>query len=442
MAGRFLVGRQPIFDESYGVVGYELLFRGDRTAEPGDDAMTSEILVRTALDLVLSGVVGDKRAFLEASRTFLVGDLDLPLPPERVVLEVGGRLAADDTVVEGCLRLADLGLTIAVDERGEGPAPSSTSPPSPSSTCWRSPLPPQELAGHVERLHGRGLKVVAENIETAEQLADCRRLGVALFQGYLLSRPQVVHGQDLTPARMTILRLIGKVCNPETSTRELERIVEGDPALSYRLLRVAGAGASAGLRRGVRSIREGVVLLGGQRLRSWLVLMLAADSSGATDEQASIALTRAKMCELLAVEVDPTLRDSAFTVGLVSALDLLLQGSLAGLVAHLNLADDLVEAILDHRGPLGRILADTLDWQLGQPPGSCAARPTCGWPRRGTSRPSTGPPASSPPCSWQPESPPAAWRNPARRPARPGPELGGESTDLGAGHRLGGGRGA
>lgn len=366
MAGRFMVGRQPIFDESYGVVGYELLFRGDPTAEPGDDAMTSEILVRTALDLGLSGVIGDKRAFLKASRAFLVGDLDLPLPPERVVLEVGGRLAADDAVVEGCRRLAELGFTIAVDERGEGPG--DILDVASLAKLDVLALTPQELAGHVERLHGRGLQLVAENVETVEQLADCRRLGVALFQGYLLSRPQVVHGQDLTPARMTILRLIGKVCNPETSTRELERIVEGDPALSYRLLRVAGAGASAGLRRGVRSIREGVVLLGRQRLRSWLVLMLAADSSGATDEQVSIALTRAKMCELLAVEVDPTLRDSAFTVGLVSALDLLLQGSLAGLVAHLNLADDLVEAILDHRGPLGRILADTLDWQLGQPP--------------------------------------------------------------------------
>ncbi|MHB1927982.1 MAG: EAL and HDOD domain-containing protein [Acidimicrobiales bacterium] len=372
MAGRFMVGRQPIFDANLGVVGYELLFRGDRSAGLDDDAMTSEVLVRTALDLGLAGVVGDRKAFVKASRAFLVGDLELPLPPDRIVLEVLRSVAHDPEVIAGCAELARAGYTIALDDYRWNDGDDDILEAASLVKIDVLSFSRQQLATQVHLLAPYQVQLVAERVETYEQLAACRDLGFDLFQGYVLSRPQLVGGTDVAPSRVTLMRLIGKVCNPGTPTRDLERIVESDAALSYRLLRVAGAGTGA--RPGVRSIREAVALLGRQRLRSWLVLMLASDTERAPSEQVMIAMTRAKMCELLAGEVDPDLRDEAFTVGMVSALDLLLQAPLQEVVGHLGLAPDLVAAVVERAGPLGRILGDVVDWERGEPSAELRSR--------------------------------------------------------------------
>ncbi len=367
MAGRFMVGRQPIFDANLGVVGYELLFRGDRGGGRDDDAMTSEVLVRTALDLGLAGVVGYRKAFVNASRAFLVGDLELPLPPDTVVLEVLRGVAHDPEVIAGCARLARSGYAIALDDYRWNEGDDELLEAASFVKLDILTLSRQQLAVQVDLVAPCGVQLVAEKVETYEQLAVCRDLGFHLFQGYLLSRPQLVGGPDIPPSPVTLMRLIGRVCNPDTPTRELERIVESDPALSYRLLRVAGAGSGDRTRRGVRSIREAVSLLGRQRLRGWLVAMLASDTERAPSEQVMIAMTRAKMCELLASDAYPELRDEAFTVGMVSALDLLLQAPLREVVVHLGLAPDMVAAVVDLAGPLGRLLGDVVDWERGEP---------------------------------------------------------------------------
>jgi EAL and modified HD-GYP domain-containing signal transduction protein len=235
-------------------------------------------------------------------------------------------------------------------------------------------LTPVQLVHEVERCRAFDLKLVAERVETQDKMSFCRQLGFDLFQGYLLSRAEVVKGQSLNPRRATCLRLIEELCNPETSAGEIQRIVETDGALSYRFLRLAGEGAAGGLRRRLSSVREGVVMLGHRRLRAWVMIMLLSDVHAGSTEQLNIAMARARMCELIALSVEPRLADSAFTVGLVSALDLLLGAPLPRILKDLSLTEELVNALLDHDGRLGRMLADVLAWETG----GGELRPQCG----------------------------------------------------------------
>lgn len=71
------------------------------------------------------------------------------------------------------------------------------------------------------------------------------------------------------------------------------------------------------------------------------------------------------MCELMATRLAPRLADAAFTVGLVSALDLLLAAPLPRILDKLVLADELVDALLNKGGLLGRVLADVVAWEMG-----------------------------------------------------------------------------
>ena len=226
-------------------------------------------------------------------------------------------------------------------------------------------LTPGQLETGLKRCSELGKRPLAEKVETHDHLDLCQELGFDLYQGYLLSRPEVVEGSSLSPSRLTCLRIIEKLCDQSTSRGEVERLVQTDAALSYRFLRAASAGAARGLYRQVSSVREGVVLLGQQRLRSWVTLMLLADDHPGSEEQLHIAMTRARMAELMAGELQPRVVDRAFTVGLVSALDLLLRAPLSEVMAGLSLAPELVDALVGRAGVLGLILGDVLAWETG-----------------------------------------------------------------------------
>ena len=85
---QFMVGRQPIFDAKLDVRGYELLFRDPVSLRPNGDAMTADVLVHAGLDVGLRSLVGDKLAFVNATRAFLVGEQELPFPASQTVVEV------------------------------------------------------------------------------------------------------------------------------------------------------------------------------------------------------------------------------------------------------------------------------------------------------------------------------------------------------------------
>ena len=79
-------------------------------------------------------------------------------------------------------------------------------------------------------------------------------------------------------------------------------------------------------------------------------------------ERLKIAMTRARMAELMAETIDRRLADSAYTVGLVSALDLVLQATPLQVIKGLSLNAELEDALVGHTGVLGAVLADVLAW--------------------------------------------------------------------------------
>jgi len=113
---RFMVGRQPIFDAKLDVRGYELLFRDPGTTLPGGDAMTADVLVRAGLDIGLHSLVGNKLAFVNATRPFLVGEQEIPFPPEQTVIEILESVTHDAEAVSGCRWLSSQGYTLALDD--------------------------------------------------------------------------------------------------------------------------------------------------------------------------------------------------------------------------------------------------------------------------------------------------------------------------------------
>src|SRR4051812_43005469 len=88
---RVMVGRQPILDRGRHVVGYELLFRPVNPLDGVEalaDVASAHLITEGVLAVGLDKLTPDRRAFVEATPSFLRHELIRVLPANRVVIEV------------------------------------------------------------------------------------------------------------------------------------------------------------------------------------------------------------------------------------------------------------------------------------------------------------------------------------------------------------------
>src|SRR6478672_6644268 len=114
------VARQPVYDRDLNVVAYELLFRSGAAAESAvvidAQAATGEAALTAVADIGLDVLVGGRRALVNVSRTFLLGEQVLALPPDRVSLEVLESVEPDAEVMARLRELAGRGYQILLDD--------------------------------------------------------------------------------------------------------------------------------------------------------------------------------------------------------------------------------------------------------------------------------------------------------------------------------------
>jgi EAL and modified HD-GYP domain-containing signal transduction protein len=213
------VGRQPIFDVHGDVVAYELLFRGSMDAVAAgrqDTYATSTVMINAFTEFGIREVAGDRLCFINLTREFLAGDLPLPFGPAQVVLEVLETVEMDDEVIAGITRLAEAGYRIALDDFVWGSGHEQL-------FGLASYVKLDLLDGDVSNLDEvvaavrqfPNIQLVAERLETDEQLALADRYGMELRQGYALSRPQVLSTPSLSPSRLRRLELVAALMSPD-----------------------------------------------------------------------------------------------------------------------------------------------------------------------------------------------------------------------------------
>ncbi len=352
------VGRQPIYDVHGTLVGYELLFRGDADAREATSRgayATSQVLVTACTEFGLERLTGNRLAFVNLTREFLVGDLPLPFEPHQAVLEVLETVAVDDEVIRGVDRLAGQGYRFALDDFLPGTSAHRLIERADIVKVDTLGVSAGDLGALVRSLRVRpDQRLLAERVETPDNVAVARELGFSLFQGYALGRPEVVSARRLSASRLGALRLLGLLANPASSMSEVNALISADPALCYRLLTTANSAANVTSRR-VTSVAQAAVLIGSDRLREWLTLIMLADLAG-DEERAASVLIQARFCYEIAAR-SGLAPDSAFTVGLLDAMCDLTGESRAELTAHVPLTAELAGALADGYGPLGELLA-------------------------------------------------------------------------------------
>lgn len=159
------------------------------------------------------------------------------------------------------------------------------------------------------------------------------------------------------PDLKTVLELIQGVDREEPVSR-LEAVLRRDPTLAFRLMRYLNS-AAFGLTVEINSFGHALMLLGYQRLKRWLALLLASSSKAPGARHLMYAAVRRGLLmeELGRSQGDAEMRGEMFICGVFSLLDRLMQQPFAELLRNVPVPERVQQALRGDGGPYQPYLA-------------------------------------------------------------------------------------
>lgn len=353
------------------MIGHELFNRSRNHS--AHTAASDMMLALTALSHAgADELMGETLIFVNCTHESLVeGHLAL-LDPKKVVLEIPplGHTAAEEvkTRLPILQTLHERGFQLAFSQTVLESAYSAWLPLANFIKLDLSVL----LADQVTVLAKYAMRetnaqLIAEKIETASQLELLSGLGVRLFQGYWLSRPQLVEAKLVFPSKHSIDHLVQMLRN-EAATPDVTAWVKQDAVLTFNLLRLL---VTSGVcpSEGPLSVDHAISLLGHERVGYWAELLQTFRvGSDEIPTPAKTAVLYGRYMELLATaqQLPTTVSDQAFLVGVISQMGDMLDISTATVANLLHMPESVRDAVLQQSGYLGALLSLTNASELGE----------------------------------------------------------------------------
>ena len=365
------IARQPIFNAHKELFAYELLFRqtlGLKLGTLSGDRATTSLLSTAFLTEGIEKISGNKPCFINFTKDLLVKEIARAFPKNKIVVEILEDVPPTPDVIEACRTLSQLGYTIALDD-----------------FVYRENLLPLievadiikldyriSTADEIERIFYRlahfDLKYLAEKVETYQEFEHASKLGFHYFQGYFFARPESIRIAEVASVHSSLLNLLVEVNKLATSTIKLEKIIETDVAITYKLLRYINS-ATFYLLTKVDSIRQAIIYLGEKEIRRFVTLVIVSElASEKPTELVRLSLVRARFCELLAESCQYSQKASElFLLGLFSMIDAILDTTMARMMDKLPLSAEIKKALVLQQGPFVPFLQAVIAYEQGNP---------------------------------------------------------------------------
>jgi c-di-GMP-related signal transduction protein len=362
------VARQPILDRSRRTCAYELLYRRATTSTfdgaEGDQA-TLSVLDASFFVVGIESLTGGRQAFVNFTRETLIKGYAASVPRERLVVEVLEDILPDAEVVAACRGLKASGYLIALDDVVTVDVPAAL-----LDLADIVKVDFQQTDGATRRAIARAfrrrqLRLLAEKVETGQDVEQALADGYELFQGYFFARPSIVSGREVPAVKQNLLGLLRETYQADPDHRRIEEIIRHDVALAFKLL-ARMRGVTWGWQR-VESVRHALLLLGDRGLRRWAsIVAVGALGHDQPPELVVTSLVRAAFCEGLMGDLGrDDLTEEGFLVGLFSAIDAFLGCPLAEALERLAVPDVVRAALLGEDHPLRSALDLNLAYERG-----------------------------------------------------------------------------
>ncbi|GAA6182984.1 MULTISPECIES: EAL and HDOD domain-containing protein [Alteromonadaceae] len=342
------VARQPILDKEKEVFAYELFFRdGKNNCFPDKlvDASQPQPQNQSNLKLALDDISCQKTSFINFTNETILKGLPNSLDPNTVVVEVSENVEGEESIIEACQNIRDMGFQIALNE------PKLTTSSELLSLVnivkidtFQHAFP--NIAKQMPRFSNAKVKMVADNVDTLQNFISFNDLGFDYFQGYFFSKPVNFNQAPLPVNKLSLVELIGETANESFGIDRINEIIERDVGLSYMLLRFIN-NPMINKRFKITSLKHALNYMGEVEIKKFIALLALANlADDKPMELLHMSLVRAKFCDLIAKhrkigDNPPT----GFMAGLFSLLDALLDQDMQELVNKMPIVDEVKYAL-------------------------------------------------------------------------------------------------
>jgi c-di-GMP phosphodiesterase len=274
--------------------------------------------------------------------------------PGHVQIEVPKFMAADARLHAHLQALADQGAVLLLSGRPEQPLPA------PVLACFRHSIidvsDERRPGGAAAPAHvQRKLGFFQSGVRTVTEMEGAFRRGAAAVVGWPIDDvvlTQARRGPASRPDLSATIQLINMVEEGE-SIDKIDRKLRSDPTLAYKLMRYINA-PIFGLAVEVDSFAHAIRMLGYQRLKRWLSLLLVtADDAPDLKPVMFAAVRRGLVMERMAdASLGESARSELFVCGVFSLLDRMFQEPFEQLLRKIPVPEHVYAALADQRGPL------------------------------------------------------------------------------------------
>jgi c-di-GMP phosphodiesterase len=348
--GQVALGYSPLIDQSRAVIAPRLTVFPLRA-----DAPPSATDLLAALELAFPADSGN--VLLNLAHEGLLHDFMLCHPPAHMMVEVPAFMATQPEHSAGLLELQAAGSTLLLRGRPLGELPREL------LGCFKHSIidfdQDRRMGAPAPEGVTRKISHMQSGVRSVAQLEESFKRGAIAVLGWPMEVPLIsgaTKGQA-APALQVVVELINRVDRGEPIER-LEAVLTTDPTLAFRLLRYINSPAF-GLRVEVSSFRHAIMMLGYQKLKRWLALLLATASKDSNLRPVMYAAVRRGMFmeELGRSSGNEETRSELFLCGVFSLLDRMMGQPFAEMLKSIPVPEHVKAALVDVQGPYVPYLA-------------------------------------------------------------------------------------
>ncbi len=347
----FLIGRQAILDKNGKTFGYELLYREniDRNISQTNldgNAATSRVIVNAFINMGIDKIAKNGRVFINFTRDLILEKIYKMLPKEKIVVEVLEDVVAEKEIIKSLKNAKEQGYLIALDDFVFLDHLQEMVKLADIIKVDFLELSRNEIKKQVEKYKKYKLKLLAEKVETEDDYKFATELGFELFQGFYFTKPVIEAKRGLAPYQANIVKALRLINDPNSEIEGIIDLISGDIYLNTKLLALVNS-PYFGLRAKVKTVKKAVSLLGLNKTKEWLnMLMVSKLAEDKPQELVIISTVRAKFAELLAKPFKLK-SENAYYMGLFSLIDSILGVKLEDILKEMNYLDnDIKDALL------------------------------------------------------------------------------------------------
>ena len=330
--GQIALGYSPVIDAKRVVVATRItVFPLRPDAAPDADAL-----------LALLGEVwpaGGPGALLNIASEPLLARLLRTRPGNHLMIEVPAFMAGDAEHTDALVELRKSGSTLLIKGRPTRELPREVLP------CFKHSIVDADDAQRPDAppAAGNPLGAIApmwSGVRSMAALEAAFKRGAVAAIGWPIDEAVRPAGKgSAQPDFTTIVELIQRVDQQEPADR-LEATLKQDPTLAFKLMRYINSPAF-GLSVEISSFRHAIMMLGYQRLKRWLALLLASASKDHDMRPVMFAAVRRGLLmeELVRNSGDEQMRNEAFICGVFSLLDRMMKQPFAELMKTIPVPD-------------------------------------------------------------------------------------------------------